>query len=161
MSKGQEYQNWVKWAKKAHTYHLINELVGTCRYRAPIREELQLRMRADGCGSLISWIWADFEKRLHETPLEPQSVNNVPGAFLVQLRENRKFWEWAVAKGMSAFTNGAEPMWKKCFDERLTSTPKNGLTEGELGLIRAFENALRDFNIDNEHDFWVFLNTET
>jgi hypothetical protein len=160
VTKTEEFQNVVRWAKSAHLSSLINAIVGTCRYPAAIRDELRARLKASGEESFCDLVRTLFEKE-HEPKrniLEPETASNVPGAFLVQLRDHQEFWRWAWST--SAFSRGAERMWKKCFDDRLTTWPTEKLTDGELRLIEAFENALRDYKLEKEHDFQAFLSAE-
>jgi hypothetical protein len=158
MAKTEEFQNVVRWARSAHLSSLINAMVGTCRYPAVIRDELRARLKASGEESFCDLVRTLFQKE-HEPKRdvpEPETASKAPGAFLVQLRDHQEFWRWAWSA--NTFSRGAERMWKKCFDDRLTAWPTEKLTDGELRLIEAFENALRDYKVEKEHDFQAFLN---
>jgi hypothetical protein len=165
MIKTKEYEGTVQWAKDAPLTVLVDAITENRRYPSAIRDELRARLKATPGLTVSDLLWHQFLKameaqnsrRENSHKLEDlESSANPPGLFMIQLRDNREFWRWADRK--HAFILGAEPMWKKCFDERLTTTPKEDLTDGELGLIKAFDKVLRDYNIDKNNDFQAFLN---
>lgn len=161
MIKTKEYQECYQWAKDQTLTVLIDALADNLRYPSVIRDELRSRLKGTPGLTISDLLWHQFLKAMeaqnsrHKLE-ELESSANPPGLFMIQLRDNRELWRWVDRT--NHFILGAEKMWKKCFDERLTTTPKEDLTDGELGLIKAFDKALRDYNIEKNHDFQAFVN---
>lgn len=155
MIKTSEYEGSVQWAKDAPLATLVDAITENRRYPSVIRDELRARLKPTPGLTVTDLLWSEFMKCVNVHPIEQKATTDAPGAFLVELRENKDFWRWAMQKG--AFLKGAETMWKKCFDPKLTDSPEEALTSGELGLIMAFHNALRDYKTEEEHDFQAFL----
>jgi hypothetical protein len=167
MNKTPEYEGTVQWAKDAPLTTLVDAITERRRYPSVIRDELRARLKKTPGLMITDLLWDQFEKaksaqearRENLVKLEDQeAMQEVPGSFLRFLRESKDFWLWAEMGGRTVFSLGAETMWKKCFDPRLTDSPKEKLTDGELRLIETFRNALRDYQIEKEHNFHAFLN---
>lgn len=165
MIKTKEYQECYQWAKNAPLTELVDAICENRRYPSVIRDELRARLKPTPGHTVSDLLWYQFLKAKaaqdaraenNHKLKELEASVNPPGLFLIQLRDNREFWHWADRT--KHFATGAEKMWKKCFDERLTDTPKEDLTEGELGLIKAFDRALRDYSTDKNYDFQAFMN---
>lgn len=172
MNRTREYEEFVEWAKGAPLSMLVDAITGNHRYPSVVRDELRARIKPTPGLTISDLLWDQFVKAKSAQEarsenrrklMEQNVANDAPGAFLSQLRENKDFWRWAKMsedRGLISkfvFANGAEAMWKKCFDPRLTDSAKDALTGGELGLIATFAHALRDYKIEKEHDFHAFL----
>src|SRR3954452_6983725 len=104
MNKTPEFIAYVEWAREAPLSMLVDAMTEWPRYPAVIRDELRARLKSTPGLTVSDLLWDQFTKArdAQEARIENRRglkdrevAQDIPGSFLVQLRENKDFWRWA------------------------------------------------------------------